>query len=112
MADFAEETNESEDATTTTEAPPAEHTARAAELIAKAEELKAAATELFKAKEYKKALTRYAKIRSYTWLPNGEAAQYGRERSVALTAVWIVSSYSAASETRNAFCVSSKSQQC
>ena len=38
---------------------------------------------------------------------DGDAAQYGRERSVALTAVWIVSSYSAASETRNAFYVSS-----
>jgi hypothetical protein len=84
MADFAEETNESEDAPAEpapAEAPPAEHTARAAELIAKAEELKAAATELFKAKEYKKALTRYAKIRSYTWLPNGEAAQYGGGKS-------------------------------
>ena len=81
MADFAEETNESEEASTPAEAPPAEHTARAAELIAKAEELKAAATELFKAKEYKKALTRYAKIRSYTWLPNGEAAQYGGGKS-------------------------------
>ena len=47
---------------------------------------------------------------SSTMLPlDGEAGQYGRERSVALTAVWIVSSYSAASD---AFCVSSKSQQC
>ena len=36
---------------------------------------------------------------SSTMLPlDGEAAQYGRERSVALTAVWIVSSYSAASD--------------
>ena len=57
--------------------------ARAAELLKKAEELKAAGNELFKAKEYKKALTRFGKIRSYTWLPTGQAAQYGHGHSAA-----------------------------
>ena len=52
--------------------------ARCAELLAKAEEIKAAGNELFKAKQYKKAIVKFSKVRAYTWLPTGEAAQYGQ----------------------------------
>mmetsp|Transcript_9474 Transcript_9474/g.29494 ORF Transcript_9474/g.29494 Transcript_9474/m.29494 type:complete len:245 (+) Transcript_9474:184-918(+) len=55
----------------------------AAKLIADAERIKAEGNELFKAKEYKKAVTRFAKIRAYTWLPSGEAAQYGGGQAAA-----------------------------
>ncbi|KAJ8612547.1 hypothetical protein CTAYLR_003723 [Chrysophaeum taylorii] len=52
-----------------------------ASLLKKAEELKEKGNALFRAKEYKKAITRYSKIRAYTWQPDGEAAQYAGNRS-------------------------------
>lgn len=56
---------------------------RHAELMAKAEELKARGNELFKEKEYKKAILRFAKVRAYTWQPQGEAKQYAGSQSQA-----------------------------
>ena len=49
----------------------------AAALLAKAEEIKAKGNEFFKNGDYKKAITRFARIRAYTWVPSGEARQYG-----------------------------------
>ena len=44
----------------------------AAALLAKAEEIKAKGNEFFKNGDYKKAITRFARIRAYTWVPSGK----------------------------------------
>ena len=49
----------------------------AAALLERAEEIKLKGNALFKAGDYKKAITRFARIRAYTWVPSGEARQYG-----------------------------------
>ena len=49
----------------------------AAALLERAEEIKKKGNALFKAGDYKKAITRFARIRAYTWVPSGEARQYG-----------------------------------
>ena len=49
--------------------------------LEKAEAYKSKGNGFFQAKEYKKALRQFARVRAYTWQPHGEAAQYAGNRS-------------------------------
>jgi len=53
----------------------------AASWLEKAEAYKAKGNALFGEKKYKKAIAQFARVRAYTWQPNGEAAQYAGSKA-------------------------------